>query len=196
MRRAIEFEHGGAKTSGLNWYVAGNLFAEDGWRNNSPSDVRQLLGNIGWHDPKTDLNLMVAYANNALTGNGLQEQRFLRRDYASVYTSPDDTANRATFFNLSGKHTAGATITVSGNVYYRQIATNTFNADINEESLDQSLYQPSAAERAALAAAGYTGVPPSGASAANTPFPFWRCIGNVLTQDAPAQTCNGLLNRS
>src|SRR6185436_13842452 len=93
-------------------------------------------------------------------------------------------------------HTAGAKITLSGNAYYRRITTNTFNADINEASLDQSLYQPNAAERAALLAAGYTGVPASGANAANTPFPFWRCLGNVLLQDAPAERCNGLLNRT
>lgn len=59
LRRAIEFEHGGARTSRLN--------------------------------------VTLAYANNALTGNGLQDQRFLERDYASVYTSPDDTNNRSTF---------------------------------------------------------------------------------------------------
>src|SRR5262249_2147238 len=83
-----------------------------------------------------------------------------------------------------------------GNAYYRRIRTNTLNGDINENSLDQSLYQPNAAERAALAAAGYTGFPTSGATAANTPFPFWRCIGQVLLQDAPAEICNGLLNRT
>ena len=49
LRRAVEFEHGGARASGtLNWYVAGNLFAEDGWRDDSPSDVRQLFGKFGW----------------------------------------------------------------------------------------------------------------------------------------------------
>ena len=36
LRRALEFEHGGSKASGFNWYVAGNLFAEDGWRDRSP----------------------------------------------------------------------------------------------------------------------------------------------------------------
>ena len=196
LRRAIEFEHGGSRASGLNWYVAGNLFAEDGWRNNSPSGVRQLFSNIGWHDPKTELKVTLAYANNALTGNGLQDQRLLAKDYASVYTSPDDTNNRSTFFNLGGSHKSSATVTWSGNVYYRRITTDTLNADINEGSLDQSLYQPSAAERAALTAAGYTGFPASGAIAANTPFPFWRCIGNVLLNDEPAETCNGLLNRT
>ena len=82
------------------------------------------------------------------------------------------------------------------NAYYRDIRTNTLNGDINEDSLDQAIYQPSAAERAALAAAGYTGVPASGADATNTPFPSWRCIGNVLLNDEPAEKCNGLINRT
>ena len=30
----------------------------------------------------------------------------------------------------------------------------------------------------------------------NTPFPFWRCIGNVLLNDEPAEKCNGLINRT
>ena len=196
VRRAVEFEHGGSKASGLNWYFSGNLFAEDGWRNNSPSDVGQLFSSIGWHDPKTDLKMTAAYADTALTGNGLQDQRLLARDYASVYTSPDDTSNRASFFNLGGSHKTNDTTTWSGNVYYRRITTNTFNADINEGSLDQSVYQPSAAERTGLAAAGYTGFPTAGATAANTPFPFWRCIGNVLLNDEPGEKCNGLLNRT
>ena len=88
------------------------------------------------------------------------------------------------------------TLTFSGNAYYRDIRTHTLNGDINEDSLDQSVYQPSAAERAALAAAGYTGVPASGATAANTPFPSWRCIGNALLNDEPGEKCNGLLNRT
>ena len=35
LRRAIEFEHGGSRAGGLNWYLAGNVFAEDGWRGTS-----------------------------------------------------------------------------------------------------------------------------------------------------------------
>jgi outer membrane receptor protein involved in Fe transport len=45
-------------------------------------------------------------------------------------------------------------------------------------------------------AAGYTGFPLGGATAANTPFPFWRCIANVLLDDEPAEKCNGMLNRT
>jgi outer membrane receptor protein involved in Fe transport len=196
VRRAVEFEHGGSRSNGLHWFVAGNFFEEDGWRDASPSRVDQIFGKIGWHASSRDAALSVGFADNDLSGNGLQEQRFLDRDYASVYTIPDQTTNRSTFVNLTTRHDWSRTLTVSANGYYRDIRTNTFNGDINDDSLDQAVYQPGAAELRALAAAGYSGFPASGATAANTPFPFWRCIGNVLLRDEPGEKCNGLLNRS
>jgi outer membrane receptor protein involved in Fe transport len=196
LRRAIEFEHGGRRTNGLHYYLAGYLFGEDGWRDDSPSDVRQVFGKVGWQRPRHDLSATLAYANNELTGNGLQEQQFLARDRSSVYTKPDTTDNRSTFLNLAARHRVTTRIAVSWAAYYRDIRTNTLNGDINEESLDQALYQPGAAERAALAAAGYAGVPVTGADASNTPFPSWRCLGNVLLNDEPAEKCNGLINRT
>ena len=49
VRRLVEFEHGGNSAArGINWYLAGSLFGEDGWRDDSPSDVRQIFGKIGW----------------------------------------------------------------------------------------------------------------------------------------------------
>ncbi|MGH9142680.1 MAG: TonB-dependent receptor [Vicinamibacterales bacterium] len=196
VRRAVEFEHGGSRANGLHWYLAGNLFAEHGWREESPSDVGQFFGKLGWHESTSDTALSFGYANNSLTGNGLQDQRFLDRDYASVYTIPDNTDNRSTLLNLTTRRDVSRALTLSGNAYSRHMHTSTFNGDINNDSLDQSVYQPSAAELRALTAAGYTGFPTSGATAANTPFPSWRCIGNVLLNDEPGENCNGLLNRS
>jgi len=195
-RKQAELEHGGSNKKGLSWFVAANLFFEDGWRQASPSDVRQFFGKLGWQHGNTSLGLTVGYANNSLTGNGLQEQRFLARDYASVYTIPDITANRAPFLTLAARHSFGASVSVSGNAYYRYIRTSTLNGDLNEDSLDQSVYQPSAADIAALKAAGYTGYPTSGANASNTPFPFWRCIAQALERDEPGEKCDGLLNRT
>src|SRR5262249_43698613 len=98
--------------------------------------------------------------------------------------------------NATGRRALNARVSVSGNAYYRNIHTDTLNGDINEDSLDQSLYQPSAAEQAALVKAGYSGFPTSGANASNTAFPSWRCIANVFLNDEPAEKCNGLLNRT
>jgi outer membrane receptor protein involved in Fe transport len=196
-RGAVEFEHGGYRDAdGLNWYLAGNLFTEDGWRDESPSDVRQIFGKIGVRRTTRQLSVSVSHTNNSLNGNGLQEPSFLMRDYASVYTKPDTTENVATLLNVTVRQQLTPSVLLSGNAYFRNIHTDTFNGDINEESLDQALYQPTAAEQAALAAAGYTGVPTSGENAANTPFPSWRCIANGLLNDEPAEKCNGLINRS
>ncbi len=195
-RGSIEFEHGGQKANGLNWYVTGNLFAEDGWRDDSPSDVRQVFGKIGWQRPMHELFVSLAHANNSLNGNGLQEIGFLDRDYSSVYTKPDTTENRSTLLNVTGRRNLNTQLSVSGNFYYRDIDTDTFNGDINEDSLDQAVYQPNAAEQAALTRAGYTGFPTSGENASNTPFPSWRCIGNALLRDEPGEKCNGVINTS
>ena len=195
-RKALELEYGGSSSKGWNWYLAGNQFGENGWREDSHTDVRQYFGKFGWQDMRTDVSLTLAYANNSLTGNALQENRFLDRDYSSVYTKSDNTHNRAAFVNLSGKHSVTDRLLLSGNIYYRDIRTNNSSADLNDDSLDQAVYQPNAAERAALANAGYTGFPTSGENASNTAFPFWRCIANVLLQDEPGEKCNGLINRS
>jgi outer membrane receptor protein involved in Fe transport len=199
-RAALEFETGGsqadAQGSGLNWFVTGNRFHERGWRAVSPSDLSQLFGKFGVRAGDTDLSLTAAVADNDLTGNGTQEQAALQRDYKSAYTVPDNTANRSVFLNLAATHHLSDTLTLSANAYYRRITTHTFNGDVNDNTFDQPIYQPTTAEQDALAAAGYSGYPTSGENAANTPFPKWRCIANALLNEAPDATCNGLINRT
>ncbi len=195
-RRDVQFENGGHTDSGFNWFVTGNDFKEDGWRDDSPSEVKQFFGKIGWRNETTDLSLTGSYADTDLNGNGFQEQRFLVRDYASVYTKPDNTRNRSGLLNFVATHKINDQLTFSGNAYFRDIKTRTYNGDINEESLGESLYQPSAGEQAALAAAGYSGFPTSGENASNTPFPYWRCIANALLNEEPNEKCNGLIGRT
>ena len=196
-RRAVEFEHGGANTArGLNWFLTGNLFHEDGWRVASPSDVRQMFSKAGWQRSKTMVSLSFAYAGNFLTGNGLQEKRFLDRNYSGIYTKPDETNNRSPFLNLTVRHALNSQWTLAGNGYWRGVRADTYNADLNTDSLDQSVYQPSAADISALRAAGYTGFPLSGANSSNTPFPYWRCIAQALQLADPSERCNGRLTHT
>ena len=118
-RRYLEFEHGGRRmANGVDWYVAGNLFAEDGWRDDSPSDVRQLFGKLAWRKSRGDVSVTLAYADNELNGNGLQEIGFLDRDYSSVYTKPDETDNRSTLLNVTAHRTLNDRPTFSGNAHF------------------------------------------------------------------------------
>lgn len=195
-RAAIEFESGGAEPDGLDWFVTGNRFHERGWRQDSPSGVSQLFGKVGARVAETDVSLTAALAGTDLIGNGLQEAGALSRDDRSVYTVPDITRNRSIFLNLAATRPLGDAITLSGNVYYRHLRTATFNGDLNDDALEESVYQPSASERAALAAAGYSGYPAAGANATNTPYPKWRCIANALLDTEPNEKCDGLINRT
>jgi len=194
-RRLAEAEVGGARGD-FDAYATVSRFADDGWRGASPSNATQAFGKLGWSHDRTRIALSGAYARTDLTGNGLQEQRLLAADRSSIYTKPDITRNKSGLANLTFRHDAGGGLSISGNAYVRAIRTHTLNGDINDDSLTESVYQPNAAERAALAAAGFTGFPAAGESAANTPFPSWRCIANALLNSEPNETCNGLINRT
>jgi hypothetical protein len=127
-RGSVEFEHGGRhSTSGVDWYLTGNLFTEDGWRDDSPTDVRQLFGKLGWRRDRGDVAVTLAYADNALNGNGLQEFDFLERDYSSVYTKPDETDNRSVFLNVTTRRTLSDRLSLSGNAYFRDLSSATLN---------------------------------------------------------------------
>jgi outer membrane receptor protein involved in Fe transport len=195
-QRQAEVEAGGHAESGFHWYGTANKLKDDGWRDDSPTDAGQFFGKLGWRSKATEVALEGAYADTDLTGNGMQDIQFLPSDYDSVYTKPDHTLNKAWLLNLVASRKLSEGLTLSGNAHYRNIRTHTLNGDLNDDSLGESLYQPGPAERNALSAAGFTGFPVSGETQANTPFPSWRCIANVLLNDEPNEKCNGLMNRT
>jgi outer membrane receptor protein involved in Fe transport len=194
-RREGELEYGGSNTKGLSWYLAGNLFREDGWRQFSPSEVRQSFAKIGWQRAKTSAFLSFGYADNWLTGNGLQDTRVLAQHYSSVYSIPDITWNRSPSINLTIRHDATNRLTFTGNAYFRYIRADTTNGDINEQSFDQSLYNLNSSDINALTAAGYRGFPVTG-TAATEPFPYWRCIAQGLERDEPSEKCTGMVTNT
>jgi outer membrane receptor protein involved in Fe transport len=195
-RRTFEGQAGGHADNGFHWFLSGDYFAEDGWRDDSHSKAGQAFGKLGWADADTDIALSGTFADTNLNGNGLQEMRLLAADRSSVYTAPDNTRNRAYGLNLTARHRFSDALSVSGNLFGRRIRTRSFNGDINDDALGENFYQPNAQEQAALTAAGYAGFPTAGETQANTPFPKWRCIANVLLDAEPNEKCDGLANRS
>lgn len=191
-----DVENGGSTRSGLHWYAASSHFFEDGWRTDSPSNVRQFFSKLGWQRERSAIGLTLGFANNSLIGNGLQERRLLDRDYRSIYTKPDLTSNRSPFIALNVRHALNSRLVFAGNGWYRSIRTATLNGDINEESLDQSLYALTAEDRTTLRDAGYQNLPLADPTPATDPFPFWPCLAHSIRRDEPAEKCNGLINRT
>lgn len=191
-RKQAQASYGGGQDTGFNWFVAGNYFHESGWRIDSPSTVRQAFGRLGWRTAKSDISATFSYADNALLGNGLQDYRLLAANYSSVYSIPDSTANRSPAVTLIVHHSFSDDLTVSGNGWYRHINTFGINANLNTDSFDQNVYALNTKEISTLTAAGYTGFPTSGSTAANTPFPKWRCIAEALVNGDADDRCNGI----
>ena len=88
----------------FDWYLAFNALNEDGWRDQSPSTLRQLFTKVGWEAGGTALNLNYICANNDLVGNGLVPESTLERDRRAVHTFPDQTQNAMHLGNLRGSH--------------------------------------------------------------------------------------------
>jgi outer membrane receptor protein involved in Fe transport len=191
-RKQGQGTYGGGKAMGFNWFLAGNIFHESGWRFDSPSNVKQGFARLGWRTPETDIALAMSFAYNTLIGNGLQDYRRLENDYSSVYSIPDSTANRSPSFSLIVQHTFRNALTFSGNAWYRYIRTSAIDANFNDDAQGQLIYQPTPEEQAVLSAAGYTGFPTSGANISNTLFPKWPCIAEALQLGDPDQTCDGV----
>lgn len=193
--RSVEGEYGGSNGRDLDWFAAGNYFAEDGWRRFSPSEVRQSFAKLRRNTDKTSIALSGSYSINQLTGNALQDFRFLKTAYNSVYSIPDTTWDHSPTLTLNANHQLSDHWSAAGNLYFRHVRTDTTNGDINSDSFSQSLYNLSESDIAALEAAGYSGFPTTGNSTTQL-YPFWRCIAQALQKAEPSEKCTGSITNT
>jgi Fe(3+) dicitrate transport protein len=117
----------------IGLFGAANLFMEDGWRSNSPSDVNQIFGKASYRGEKLELDLSTMYVWNDLVGNGLVPSQMYEQDPTSVFTSPDTTKNRLLQFQLAGTYNVSDTFSVTGQVYRRDTQRHSVGADVFTE---------------------------------------------------------------
>ncbi len=178
-RAASSAEFGGVAENGVDFFISGNVFHEQGWRDFSPSDVRQVFGKIGWQGEATDANLSLTLADNELVGNGLVQKEFLSaQGYESINTKPDVTENQMAFLNFNLNHYFNEDTVLSTNTFYRNARTKTLNGDVNDDVNEDALVN-------------------SGGSCLTGGF--FDDDDNPLTADVAAEeedSCSGALNRS
>ncbi|MEO7051275.1 MAG: TonB-dependent receptor [Rhodanobacter sp.] len=131
-RTGGEFETGGTQGN-FDYFLTANYFREDGWRDLSPSLVRQAFGKVGWQDDDTSVHLSYNWANNNMIGNGVTPRSMLAVRPQAILTAPDQTANKLDFANLSGSHSFNEHLLLSGNVYIRRLVTDSLNGDANDD---------------------------------------------------------------
>lgn len=131
-RQTYQAEIGGS-SGGFDWYFAGNIFNDNGWRPYSPTSVNQAFGKIGYQNDKDDIDLSFNFADNNLQGVGPTPDGMLSRNWTSIYTAPDTTNNTLYFFNLKGTHSFTNELKLTGNAYNRNLTATTSNSNTNEE---------------------------------------------------------------
>ncbi|MEE9356284.1 MAG: TonB-dependent receptor [Methylococcaceae bacterium] len=113
----------------VGYFLDINNFSEQGWRDFSRSSVKQGLGTLSWHTDRSSLDLTVAATDNKLKGNGALPIQLFEQAHKAVFTHPDQTVNRLFFTELAGAFDITDDIKLTGNAYYRQNRSRTFNGD-------------------------------------------------------------------
>jgi iron complex outermembrane receptor protein len=133
-RRTGSFEWGGHGEK-WDWFLTGNALQEDGWRDYSPSKLRNLFGKVGYQDGVTDFDLSFSLADNRLEGTQALPRSFLG-NRRQPYSWPDRTKNELAMINARLSHFFTDTMLFSGNVYYRQRKQDTFASNVNDDCAD------------------------------------------------------------
>ena len=109
----------GIKAGNFASYVGGRLLYEDGFRDRSPSRLRQLYADVGAEKDGVALHLSFTGAANLLNGTGPAPLQLLDRSRSAVFTTPQSINHDVAFVTLGGSVKASETVSVEGNVYYR-----------------------------------------------------------------------------
>ena len=140
-RRADELSAGGVFGSegGFGWFVAARSFEEDGWRDFSPSSLRQALAKFSQQGERGHLSLTLGVADNELIGNGVTPVELLELDRSEVFTHPDRTRNDLFFPRLRIGRQFGPNLELEASVYLRANDVDTYNADAFEADDDDEI---------------------------------------------------------
>ena len=136
-RRAAEFESG-AHGKNADYFVAGHLLDERGWREHSPSSLRQLFAKTGWQDAESDIDLSLSLAENTLQGTQALPRSMLATP-REAYSWPDRTRNALQFATLRGSHYLSDDVLLAGVAYYRGLRQHNVSSNVNE---DHDMAQP------------------------------------------------------
>jgi outer membrane receptor protein involved in Fe transport len=109
----------GKQVDGFAVYGALEGLHDNGFRNFSTSDVRRFYGDVGYKNDASEFHVNMGVADNRFGATATVPAELLQQYYGATYTSPQITANRVGYLNLTGKVEATPTWTVEGAAHVR-----------------------------------------------------------------------------
>ncbi|MCG8079908.1 MAG: TonB-dependent receptor [Candidatus Thiodiazotropha taylori] len=119
----------GGSADDLAYFITGNYFEEDGWRDYSPSESKQLFGNLAWKGDFSSLDVSLSVSDSDLIGNGALPEELLEEDREAIFTRPDQTEQEAQLLRFGGEHYFSDEIVLEGTLFYRNSEVKTLNGD-------------------------------------------------------------------
>jgi len=122
----------GGNSGAWGWYLMGNYFDENGWRDNSPSRASNFYGTLSWRGEAASLDLHLGHADTNLTGNGAAPIQELAERYQSIFTAPDSTKNMLDLASLQGSFDFNAATKLSFTAFHRKVDSTSYNGDVSD----------------------------------------------------------------
>ncbi len=184
------FESGG-NNGEYAWYVNAQRFYDGGWRDLSKSWAENLYASFDWRGDRATLGLNYHRGRSDLTGNGLSPTGLLSADRDAIFTAPDITENDMYMWALRGDYEIADDVRLSGNLYYRDNTTDSFNGDGAEEELLDPPGEPECQDSTVFPANPSIPGDPEGCDAVNNISErSQRAHGGVLELDFPLDWFN------
>lgn len=128
-QKQINLQLGGS-TDKWAYYINANSYQEDGWRDGSPSEIKQLLVNLSYRSPNLITDLFMAANDNKMVGNGAVPIELLsQQSSTAIYTQPDQTKTQLGLVGLNLQANLSNNYSLNGNVYYRHNEIASINGD-------------------------------------------------------------------
>ncbi|MGR8932278.1 MAG: TonB-dependent receptor plug domain-containing protein, partial [Gammaproteobacteria bacterium] len=123
----------------LGGFVSFTGFDEEGWRDNSPSQVNQGFVRLDLRGDNYKLRFSSLIVGNKLLGNGLIPTDLYKQNPESVFTSPDSTENELQQYVLGGELAFNDEWSLTGQIYRRDSSRQSIAGDIYEDFSDMEL---------------------------------------------------------
>lgn len=115
------------------YYLNFSHFDEDGWRRLSSSDSLNLYSALSWHpSDQSAADLVYQRGDSNLIGNGALPIGLAKQARSGVFTAPDKTDNAMQMLALSARQRLNLNLEISGNLYWRDNRTHSFNGDSSD----------------------------------------------------------------
>lgn len=128
-QKQVNFQFGGHSDKWA-YYINANRYREEGWRDGSPSEIKQLLINLSYRSPNLIADLLMATNDNKMVGNGAVPLELLSlQSSTAIYTQPDQTTTQLGMIGLNLQTNLSSSYSLNGNIYYRHNKIASINGD-------------------------------------------------------------------